>query len=149
MPKQSQPESPKSTETSHMQQHYLNHLIILLLLGFLGGIPNTANGQEIGSLTTDWPMWGGTPDRNMVADMKGLPTEFDVQTMHNVDWKAELGSQSYGNPVVASGVVFVGTNNEMARDPNQVGDRGILIAFRESDGEFLWQHVSAKLQPLG
>ncbi len=148
MPKQSQPESPKSTETSHMQQHYLNHLIILLLLGFLGGTPNTANGQEIGSLTTDWPMWGGTPDRNMVADMKGLPTEFDVQTMHNVDWKAELGSQSYGNPVVASGVVFVGTNNEMARDPNQVGDRGILIAFRESDGEFLWQHVSAKL-PAG
>ena len=54
MPKQSQPESPKSTETSHMQQHYLNHLIILLLLGFLGGTPNTANGQEIGSLTTDW-----------------------------------------------------------------------------------------------
>ena len=22
----------------------------------------------------DWPMWGGTPDRNMVSNMKGLPT---------------------------------------------------------------------------
>jgi hypothetical protein len=21
----------------------------------------------------DWPMWGGTPDRNMVSNMKGLP----------------------------------------------------------------------------
>ena len=22
----------------------------------------------------DWPMWGGTPDRNMISNMKGLPT---------------------------------------------------------------------------
>jgi len=21
----------------------------------------------------NWPMWGGTPDRNMVSNMKGLP----------------------------------------------------------------------------
>ena len=26
----------------------------------------------------DWPMWGGTPDRNMVSNMKGLPTVWDV-----------------------------------------------------------------------
>jgi hypothetical protein len=26
----------------------------------------------------DWPMWGGTPDRNMVSNMKGLPIEWDV-----------------------------------------------------------------------
>ena len=26
--------------------------------------------------TGDWPMWGGTPDRNMVSNMKGLPAEF-------------------------------------------------------------------------
>ena len=29
----------------------------------------------------DWPMWGGTPDRNMVANMKGLPTTWDVKTI--------------------------------------------------------------------
>ena len=57
-------------------------------------------------------MWGGTPDRNMVSNMKGLPTEWDVKTKKNVKWVAELGSQSYGNPVVAGGMVFVGTNNE-------------------------------------
>ena len=62
--------------------------------------------------TGDWPMWGGTPDRNMVSNMKGLPTEWDVKTKKNVKWVAELGSQSYGNPVVAGGIVFVGTNNE-------------------------------------
>ena len=49
----------------------------------------------------DWPMWGGTPDRNMVSSMKGLPTTWDVKTKKNVKWVAELGSQAYGNPVVA------------------------------------------------
>jgi outer membrane protein assembly factor BamB len=94
----------------------------------------------------DWPMWGGTPDRNMVSSMKGLPVEWDVKSKKNVKWVAELGSQSYGNPVVAGGMVFVGTNNELVRDPKQPGDRGVLMAFRERDGEFLWQQTSAKLE---
>jgi outer membrane protein assembly factor BamB len=94
----------------------------------------------------DWPMWGGTPDRNMVTTMKGLPTQWDVKTKKNVKWVASLGSQSYGNPVVADGMVFVGTNNEAMRDPKQPGDRGVLMAFRESDGEFLWQHTHPKLE---
>ena len=29
--------------------------------------------------TGDWPMWGGTPDRNMVSNMKGLPTRVGRQ----------------------------------------------------------------------
>ena len=91
-------------------------------------------------------MWGGTADRNMVSNMKGLPTEWDVKTKKNVKWVAQLGSQSYGNPVVADGMVFVGTNNEALRDPKQGGDRGVLMAFRESDGEFLWQHTHPKLE---
>src|SRR2546426_4557938 len=93
----------------------------------------------------DWPMWGGTPDRNMVSDMKGIPTTWDVKTKKNVKWMAELGSQSYGNPVIAGGMVFVGTNNEAMKDPKITGDKGILMAFRESDGEFLWQDVNDKL----
>src|SRR4029079_17164697 len=96
--------------------------------------------------TGDWPMWGGTPDRNMVSNMKGLPTEWDVKTKKNVKWVAELGSQSYGNPVVSGGKVFVGTNNELVRDKNQPGDRGVLMAFSEATGEFLWQHTHAKLE---
>src|SRR2546428_5740780 len=84
----------------------------------------------------DWPMWGGTPDRNMVSNMKGLPIEWDVKTKKNVKWVADLGSQSYGNPVVAGGMVFVGTNNENPRDPKPPGDRGGLLPFRDPDGEF-------------
>jgi outer membrane protein assembly factor BamB len=98
--------------------------------------------------TGDWPMWGGTPDRNMVSAMKNPPTTWDIQSKKNVRWVAALGSQTYGNPVVSGGMVFVGTNNEGLRDPKQGGDRGVLMAFRESDGEFLWQHASPKL-PAG
>jgi outer membrane protein assembly factor BamB len=84
----------------------------------------------------------------MVSNMKGLPTTWDVAAKKNVKWLAALGSQSYGNPVVSGGKVFLGTNNEALRDPKQAGDRGVLIAFRESDGEYLWQHTSTKL-PAG
>jgi outer membrane protein assembly factor BamB len=92
----------------------------------------------------DWPMWGGTPSRNMVTAAKA-PTSWDVNAKKNIKWVAALGSQTYGNPVVAGGKVFVGTNNEAVRDPKQPGDRGVLMTFRESDGEFLWQHTSEKL----
>ena len=111
---------------------------ILLLM------PGLFEASEPGS--GDWPMWGGTPDRNMVSSMKGLPTEWDVKTGKNIKWMAQLGSQSYGNPVVAGGMVFVGTNNELLRDPKQPGDRGVLMAFRESNGEFLWQQTHLKVE---
>src|SRR5690606_293548 len=98
-----------------------------LLLLTSGVVPlDLAAGPTDGK---EWPMWGGTPDRNMVSDMKGLPTEWDVKTKKNIKWVADLGSQSYGNPVVAGGVVFIGTNNELQRDKNQPGDRGVLMAF--------------------
>ena len=84
-----------------------------------------AGGSIAGAAFSDpgpeWPMWGGTPDRNMISSMKGLPTEWDVKTKKNIKWVAGLGSQSYGNPVVAGGMVFVGTNNELLRDPKQPG----------------------------
>jgi outer membrane protein assembly factor BamB len=97
------------------------------------------------ALSADWPMWGGAPHRNMVSSMTGVPSTWDVKTGKNVKWVAELGSQSYGNPVVAGGVVLIGTNNEAMRDPKQGGDRGVVMAFRESDGEFLWQATHEKL----
>jgi outer membrane protein assembly factor BamB len=95
--------------------------------------------------TADWPMWGGTADRNMISNMKGLPTSWDVKEKKNVKWVAQLGSQTYGNVVVSGGMVFVGTNNEGLRDPKVTGDKGVLMAFRESDGEFMWQMVHDKL----
>ncbi len=90
-------------------------------------------------------MWGGTPQRNMASSMKNLPTSWDVKTNTNIKWKVDLGKESYGNPVIANGKVFVGTNNENPKNPEIEGDKGILMCFRESDGKFLWQAVSDKL----
>jgi outer membrane protein assembly factor BamB len=96
-------------------------------------------------ISQDWPMWGGTEQRNMVSSIENLPSSWDVKTGRNVKWKAALGDTSYGNPVVADGKVFVGTNNGHPRNPDIQGDKGILMCFRESDGKFLWQAVSDKL----
>jgi outer membrane protein assembly factor BamB len=81
---------------------------------------------------TDWPMWGGTADRNMLSSMKGLPTAWDVKTKKNIKWVAELGSQAYGNPTVAGGYVYVGTNNESGKDPEVKGDKGVLMGICSS-----------------
>jgi len=101
------------------------------------------------SATRNWPMWGGTPDRNMVSSMKGAPATWDIKTGKNVKWVAKLGSQTYGNPVVAGGQVYVGTNNELVRNPKEAGDRSVLMCFRESDGKFLWQNATQKLASGG
>ncbi len=106
----------------------------------------------------DWPRWGGPdPGRNMYSPAKGLPDRFDpgkpksgtgdidLTTTKNVKWVAKLGSQAYGNVVVAGGKVFIGTNNENPRDPQHQGDRSILLCFDEKTGEFLWQLVVPKL----
>ncbi len=93
----------------------------------------------------DWPMWGGDPSRNMVSSESGIPRTWDLKTMEHVKWRAEIGSQSHGNPVVAAGKVFLGTNNELLRDAAYGGDRGVLMAFDEQTGEFLWQMTHAKL----
>ena len=129
-----------------MTRHFSRSLAVLAaaVMVVTAAAPAPISAGETG--TGEWPMWGGTADRNMVSEMTGLPTEWDVDTGMNVKWVAQLGSQSYGNPVVANGMVFVGTNNELERDPNQPGDRGVLMAFRESDGEFLWQQTHAKLE---
>lgn len=94
----------------------------------------------------DWPMWGGTPSRNMSSPMTGLPSTWDIATKANIKWVADLGGTSYGNPVVAGGKVFVGTNNDAPRNPAVTDDKGILMCFREADGAFLWQAVSDKLE---
>ena len=126
-----------------MNKTSLMFLSLALLLTALVG-PARLAASDPGS--GEWPMWGGTPDRNMVSAMKGLPTEWDVKTKKNIKWVADLGSQSYGNPVVAGGMVFVGTNNELLRDLKQPCDRGVLMAFRESDGQFMWQQTHIKLE---
>lgn len=98
----------------------------------------------LSAAAADWPMWGGTPERNMVSKEKGIPRTWDVESKTNIKWVAEVGSQSYGNPVVSGGKVFLGTNNERLYNEKLGDDRGVVMCFRESDGEFLWQMTHKK-----
>jgi outer membrane protein assembly factor BamB len=105
----------------------------------------------------DWPFWGKDFTRNMVSSETGIVDEFspgsfkgnseeiDMATTKNVKWIAKLGSQSYGNPTVAGGKVFVGTNNESPRDKTKVGDRGIVYCLDEKTGNLIWQLAVPKI----
>jgi len=106
-----------------------------------------------------WPMLGGSPERNMVnLQARNLPDDWNVEKEINIKWVAELGSRSFGQPVVAGDKVLIGTNNQHPRNPRDRGkptadepdgppiDRGVLMCFRASDGKFLWQAVTDMLE---
>jgi outer membrane protein assembly factor BamB len=131
---------------------------VRILASLTSALALSAAGAE----AADWNQWGGSPQRNNVPAATGLPTEwaagdFDPDsgawkpdTSENVAWVAALGSQSYGNPVVAGGKAYVGSNNGkgwLKRYPPAI-DLGCLLAFDAKDGSFLWQDSSEKL-PTG
>jgi outer membrane protein assembly factor BamB len=104
----------------------------------------------------DWPQWGKNASRNMASDVKDLPDVFkpgtikpdetiDPKTSVNIKWVAKLGSQSYGNPTVANGRVYVGTNNDSPRDPRFKGDRSCVYCLDEQTGKLIWELNIPKL----
>ncbi len=138
--------------------------IILVALAATGAFALPADAAELAVSAKppvgEWPQWGGSPTRNNAPQAEGLPVEwevgdFDYRTgkwlggaTENVRWVARLGSESYGSPVIAGGKIFCATNNEagyLERYPAKV-DLGCLLAFRQSDGGFLWQHSAEKLK---
>lgn len=112
--------------------------------------PTAAAVAEIEAMDVkplDWPQWGGWSHRNNTPQGENIPTVWSVQDGENILWSAPLGSQTYGNPVVANGKAYVGTNNHhgyLPRYPAAV-DLGVLVCFDAETGEFIWQHSSPKL----
>jgi outer membrane protein assembly factor BamB len=115
--------------------------------------PTAAAVEEIATKQVkvgDWPQWGGSRYRNNTPPGKDIPSEWDLGSGKNIRWFTPLGSQTYGNPVVANGKVYVGTNNGsgyIARYPKTV-DLGCLLCIDEETGKLLWQASSPKL-PAG
>lgn len=105
------------------------------------------------ALAADWPQWGGQEGRNLVSSEKGLPDSFDPgkrasdargtdpATTRNVRWTARLGTAAYGNPTVAGGRVYVGTDAQTtSEDPRlKITRGGIVKCFDEATGALLWQ----------
>ena len=108
----------------------------------------TVSTAPVKSAAEETAMWGFTPSRNLVSNEKNLPEKWDPESGLNIKWTASLGSQTYAGPVLIGGKVFVGTNNQGMRNPKLKGDRGVIMAFSESDGKFLWQSTHTKL-PAG
>jgi outer membrane protein assembly factor BamB len=107
----------------------------------------------------DWPRWGGRDDCNMVSDEHGLPKSFepgkkspqgagiDMSTTRNVKWVARLGTQTYGNPTIANGRIYLGTNDESLQDPRIGSTRGgLVMCLDEATGKLLWQLIVPKFQ---
>jgi outer membrane protein assembly factor BamB len=112
--------------------------------------PERANAAEEKKAGRDWPLWGGTVQRNLVNLVeKGIATDWAVpkgeDKGRNIKWWIPLGTKAYGGPTIAGGKIFIGTNNERPRDKDIRGDKGVLMCFREADGTFLWQSVHDKL----
>ncbi|MEE2792270.1 MAG: PQQ-binding-like beta-propeller repeat protein [Acidobacteriota bacterium] len=110
-------------------------LVSLIVMGFRV----TAEAQE------EVAMFGNTPSRNMVSGETGVPESWDPRSGENILWTQPVGSQAYGGPTVANGKVYVGTNNEGVRNPAYDGDKGVLMAFDATTGDFAWQMVHDKL----
>lgn len=99
----------------------------------------------------DWPMRGGSPGRNPVVVDHDFQIDWviskkrqEIDVEKSSRWSAELGHVSCGEPVIANGLVWVGTNNGHPRDANKTEDASVLMCFRESDGKFLYQYVSPR-----
>ena len=106
----------------------------------------------------DWPMWGHDPSRNMVSADKRLPTAADPgkakddgtidpsTVSSNVRWVAKLGTQTYGNPTLGGGRIFLGTNNGWPHFREDLtGDYGVLLCVDQKTGKRIWSLFSPKL----
>lgn len=131
--------------------------IYTTLIAFIGAYLFLSMASKSAS-AEDWPIWGRDATRNMVSDEPGaIPADFvpgeeigrtgqiDPDSTKHVKWIAKLGSQAFGNPVVADGYVLVGTNNESPRDEKYKGDRSVFYCLEESTGELVWQMNVPKL----
>jgi outer membrane protein assembly factor BamB len=69
----------------------------------------------------------------------------DLATTKNVLWVARMGSQTYGNPTVSNGRLFVGTNNEGRGDPRFKGDHSVVKCLDAATGKEIWTLTVPKL----
>ncbi len=139
--------SPRSSGTPFRRAVPTFHVRTCLAIVVAGAAAVAQPVSSQPAVPDDWPMWGGGPTRNMVSEQPGLlPAEWDVTTRRNIRWVADLGTQTFSNPAVSGGKVFIGTNNGQPRDSRVAGDKGVLMCFAAADGRFLWQAVHDKLE---
>ena len=127
----------------------------VLLLPFVLLTTGSLNGEDDLSVSSQW---GRTSHRNNVYD-GDLPLTWEATDKHGirpgrgVRWRVEVRTRTYpygfrGDPAVAGGRVYVGSKgihvDYLERD-YEGAPPGLMLCFRESNGEFLWQFTSPRL----
>ena len=74
------------------------------------------------------------------------PVDWNITTGRNIVWSVELGSETFGRPVVVGDAVYVGTDNARHMNPAIQDEAGVLMAFQAKDGKFLWQDVAPRVE---
>jgi outer membrane protein assembly factor BamB len=86
------------------------------------------------------------PQPQTVAQTGNPPVDWDTTTGRNIVWSVELGNETFARPVVAGNAVYVGTDNAKPMNSAYQEECGVLMAFRATDGEFLWQDVAPRVE---
>ena len=111
----------------------------------LNRIAGVESGEPVASPLVPAPSVAPQP-QTTVAHTGNPPIDWDTTTGRNIVWSVELGNDTFGRPVVAGDAVYVGTDNARPMNPAFQEASGVLMAFRVTDGAFLWQDVAPKVE---
>ncbi len=126
-------------------------LVIKLMVAFSSIMPAWIHAD-------DWPMLGRDHTRNGVSTEVNPPTYWRVvdttdkeqrllsreRMSGNIKWFVPLGSDTGGEPVVANGLVWIGTNATPLNELRQP-DKAVLMCVRETDGEIIYKYESDRM----
>jgi outer membrane protein assembly factor BamB len=111
----------------------------------LNRIAGVESGEPVVSPLVPAPSVAPQPPTT-VAQTGNPPVDWDTTTGRNIVWSVELGNETFGRPVVAGDAVYVGTDNSRQMNPGFQEECGVLMAFRVTDGAFLWQDVAPRVE---
>jgi outer membrane protein assembly factor BamB/HEAT repeat protein len=113
-------------------------------------LTNGANERQRPRLSSGRPERESKGASEPVGESEGrrpsVTFDWDPATGRNIVWSVQLGSETFGRPVVVGDTVYLGTNNARPRNPAYEEDAGVLMAFRATDGTFLWQDVTPRVE---
>ena len=111
----------------------------------LNRIAGVESGEPVVSTLVPAPSVAPQPETTL-AQTGNAPVDWNTTTGRNIVWSVGLGDETFGRPVVAGDTVYVGTDNARQLNPALKEECGVLMAFRVTDGAFLWQDVAPRVE---